>query len=91
MSTPSFFITKAGMLSDMTVTSKPMSRHTVAVSLAPWKYGLVSGQKSFISLPTLRHSRSIIPTIVSAKQNVMTVPFCGIFSTKKCAMRSIRP
>ena len=67
-STFSFCMTKAAMLSEMTVTSKPISRQTVAVRRAPWKYGLVSGQKSLISFPCSLASLSIIPTMVSAKQ-----------------------
>ena len=63
----SFCITNAGMLSVMTVTSKPMSWQTVAVSRAPWKYGRVSGQNRRMFLPRFLASLSIWPTIVSPK------------------------
>ena len=40
-----------------------MSRQTVAVSRAPWKYGLVSGQKMRRALPRARAVFSIMGTI----------------------------
>ena len=74
------------MLSVMTVTSKPMSRQTVAVRRAPWKYGRVSGQNRRKSLPASFASFSIMPTIVSPKHCVMTVPPAGMSGTRYFAI-----
>ena len=90
-STFSWRMTQAGILSVMTVTSNPMSRQTVAVSRAPWKKGRVSGQKRRMSFPCRRHWRSIMPTMVSPKHWVITVPWAGNCSARYPAIRSTLP